>query len=273
MSNILITVGGKDIKIWDIKMIKTSTIKFDVILKSTLPGSPLCSNGMNLISIDEKRHRIFVPHFNGFVLYSFEGDVLEKQLKFSHFLFNAVSLLPSPRKYPGLDLSYYHFIDIFKRFAIVDSSANIHVYYKSGHLLLSISPLFSSSIIFIAFVNSEFIVSVNTTGEICLVNVKTAKVKIVGKIGRKPDRVDFFLTPEPKLFVISGRKLFKYKINLIWRLFYRPVESARSISRFCSPLYSARIGLLTSDGCVLCYRHLKSRKKMPKKLAKIRKLF
>ena len=249
-SNILITVGGKDIKIWKINMTKTSTYKFEISQISSLPGSPLCSNGMNLIYVDEKRHRIFVPHFNGFVLYSFEGAVLEKQLKFSHIMYSAIALLPSPRKYPGLDLSYYHFIDIFKRFAVVDNSANIHIYYKSGHLLLSIPPISSTSIFFISFVNSEFVITVNTNGEICLVNLKTAKVKIVEKIGHKPERVDFFTNPEPTLFVISGRQLYKYKVNILWRLFYRPVESAKSISRFCSPLYSARIGLLTSDGCV-----------------------
>lgn len=262
-SNILITVGNKEIKVWDFYPVKKIKSTFNLTLRATLPSSPLCSNGMNLISVDLTRHRIFVPHIQGFILYSFDGAVLEKQLKFTNFITTAVSVLPSPRKYPGLDLSYQTFLYIFRKLAIVESDGLMRIFHKSGKYLLTINPIASASILFVAFLDSEFLITVNTDGDIFLNDIKTSKVKLVFQTGQRPDKVAIFYKPEPRISIISGRHLRIYKISTIWKLFYRPVEAVTSIERFCSSMYSARMGLLSSDGCIFMISNTKNQQIRP----------
>ncbi|OHT15491.1 hypothetical protein TRFO_02798 [Tritrichomonas foetus] len=247
-SNILVTIGA-EIKVWDFKMIKGSTVNFEIKLRSHFKGSPLC-NGMNLVKVDDKRHRIFVPHLNGFILYSFNGEILENQPNFSGLLFNAVAMLPTPRKYPGLDLSYQYFIDIYKKLVAVDKYGNIKIWHRSGKPLFMIPSISSAPVFYIEFINSEFVITVNTNGDIFINDLKTSKGKVVFKIDRKPDWVNFFTYPEPIILVIVSRKLYVFRLNIFWKLFYRPIQKVQSISRICSPTFSSRIGLNTSDGCL-----------------------
>ena len=253
-SKIIITVGN-DIKVWNVDISKTARRQYKLTLRSTLKGSQFC-NGLNKVYINEQKQRIFVPNFHGFILYNFDGRVLTDKSNLSLSNFTALSLLPFSKNIPGLDISEDTIINIFQRMATVDSKGNIRTWHKSGGTLYNI-PSFSpsSSIFFIEYINSEFVITINYDGEIFLVDVKSFKVKIVYKIDTRPDNANMFKFNDNDsiLMITTGRKLYAFTVHTYWKLYYHPVLYTTDISRICSTGNSSRLTFLTKDGSLFIF--------------------
>lgn len=245
-SQLLMTVGS-EIKVWKVEKSKFNVGPlFSITNLSTIPSTTFCK-GMNGVFVDENRNRILVPSHEGYLLYSFEGALISQVPNLSSFPFTSVAVTMASKRSMVKERNLSKpLLFPFKRFFATDVSGHVRIWHSSGQLLKNY-PVSSGTIIFSSYINSEFIIIIDLNGNIRILDAKTGKDSN-STLKQKPDRIYYFATPKPTLLVLHSNKFSVYRINLLWKLKFRPIQRPMFIDRFTSAYYSSRIGILSDEG-------------------------
>lgn len=229
---------GSNIRIWRFNCIipeKTNDPpKISITILGNITRYIKCTM-LNGISFNYMEEILLIPHDKGLQAYNINGELL-KPYSGSQFNTTIVS----------------SFCPFSSKLITSSESQVIDLWDSNRHVVNQFS-IFKNHVVFLAFVNKEFFLVIDSSNRVFLFNIKTARFYECGELQNKYERISFYHGSSPFLVCNSESELTIYKIDIPFKLWVKTESPIVSISRCNKKNQAARLVIFTKKPPFLIY--------------------